>query len=146
VKKDGDSIVILCEATSECGWSMITQAVSSRSNDSLVEMFRKTYSSLNPDFQRDLVDTVTKVFAQLIDSLSEDQVEKAWVSLGRLLTEDPLSNSRILARRMMKLYPKCESCHTTASYIPKLDHNGLPIVECKHCGSSWHYVPPPLGP
>ena len=55
-------------------------------DQSLVDLFRRAYSSLNPRFESKLIGTVTEVFRDLVDSLSEEQLEKAWSSLGRLLS------------------------------------------------------------
>jgi hypothetical protein len=78
---------IACEATLECEWSMkAMQRDVQKEDDSLVEMFRRAYTLLNPQMEQGLIFTVTAVFEELVESFSAEQNERAWSSLGRLLS------------------------------------------------------------
>jgi hypothetical protein len=60
-------------------------------DQSLVDHFRTAYSALNPRFESNLIGSVTEVFRKLVVSLSNEQLKKAWSSLGRLLSSSQFS-------------------------------------------------------
>lgn len=80
--------------------------------EKIVQQFKEVLVFLEPEWDRSVVESVTRMFREMIDPLDETQLSAAWSSLGRLFASirstvpDPATLKGLTYEEFMERYGK----------------------------------------